>query len=48
MEKHIQELIERYGMDKHVSQEVVGSHTPTEMETILTFLANYKGLMKFQ
>jgi hypothetical protein len=43
---HIQELIELYGMDKHVAQEVVSSHTPKEMETILTFLANYKGLMK--
>lgn len=43
---HIQELVERYGMDKHVAQEVVSSHTSNEMETILTFLANYKGLMK--
>jgi hypothetical protein len=43
---HIRELVEKYGMDKHVAQEVVASHTPHEMETILTFLANYKGLCK--
>jgi Glu-tRNA(Gln) amidotransferase subunit E-like FAD-binding protein len=47
-EKQVKELMDYYGLEKSVAQEIVSSHTQNEVEVILNFYANYGKLIKLK
>lgn len=44
-EKQIEELI-RFGIEKHIAEEIVYNNQQIEVEAILNFLTNYRHLIK--
>jgi len=40
-ERELKVLVEKYGLNKSIAQEILASHTPNEIQTIMDFLENY-------